>query len=194
MSLDISLVHHKRQRLERCNLCWRSVERHWSGSCREGRSQTGHKQVSCKHTHTHPSTLPRKQSYPKAHPSKSSPRSRLPPPPPIITGALFCSSTNVFFSHVLLNVGLCTRAWKSLLENGRGEEGVLGGGAGGAGDSVVWSASFTPTPWSRWVIVAMGLVQGTRMAEQMCAAGKEGSIGSVSRGSLVLALHCAEEP
>lgn len=147
--LHIPLVHHKRQRFERCNFCWRSVERHWSGSCKgRRRSQTEQSKLatdthSPSHSHCHNT----KGNCPNAHPSRSLPRSRL-SSPPIIAGALFCSSTNDFFSHVLLNVGLCTMALKSLLDKGGGGEGSLsgGGGGGGGGASIVWSAWFTSTP------------------------------------------------
>lgn len=146
--LHIPLVHHKRQRFERCNFCWRSVERHWPGSCKERRNQTEQSKLatgthSPPHSHCHNT----KGNCPNAHPSRSLPRSRL-SSPPIIAGALLCSSTNDFFSHVLLNVGLCTMALKSLLDKGGGGEGSLsgGGGGGGAGASIVWSAWFTSTP------------------------------------------------
>lgn len=196
--LHIPLVHHKRQRFERCNFCWRSVERHWSGSCKGRRNQTEQSKLatgthSPSHSHCHNT----KGNCPNAHPSRSLPRSRL-SSPPIIAGALFCSSTNDFFSHVLLNVGLCTMALKSLLDKGGGGEGSLsgGGGGGGAGASIVWSAWFTSTPWSSWVIVATRSVEGTRMGEWICDARREGSIGPVSRGpsSVTLARRCAEEP
>lgn len=197
--LHIPLVHHKRQRFERCNFCWRSVERHWSGSCKgRRRSQTEQSKLatdthSPSHSHCHNT----KGNCPNAHSSRSLPRSRL-SSPPIIAGALFCSSTNDFFSHVLLNVGLCTMALKSLLDKGGGGEGSLsgGGGGGGGGASIVWSAWFTSTPWSSWVIVTTRSVEGTRMGEWICDARREGSIGSVSRGpsSVTLVRRCAEEP